>query len=84
MKQEQQNPERQETAKLLFTETEASRLLSISPRSLQKIRKDGLVAFVRIGKDGVRYSRDALQVWIDRSQQFENAEQVTNGDNHQG
>ncbi|REJ89249.1 MAG: DNA-binding protein [Planctomycetota bacterium] len=49
---------------LLLTESEAAKMLSISPRKLWQLRKDGAMPYVPIGKS-VRYRVTDLQRWID-------------------
>lgn len=49
---------------LLMTEAQAARMLSISPRKLWQLRKDGAIPYVPIGKS-VRYRVSDLQRWID-------------------
>lgn len=48
---------------LLVTTEEAARLLSISPRTLWSLTRDGIVPCVRLGRS-VRYSLDTLHVVI--------------------
>ena len=51
--------------KLLLSEREAARILSISPRKLWSIRSAGEIAHVQLGRM-VRYAVDDLQAHIDR------------------
>lgn len=51
--------------KLLLSSREASRLLSVSPRTLWQWRKTGCIPYVRVGRV-VRFSRAALEDWIAR------------------
>jgi excisionase family DNA binding protein len=46
--------------KLLLTEKEAARLLSVSTRTLWSLRAAGKIPYVRIAATGIRYSRDDL------------------------
>ena len=64
----------QNTQKLLLTEKEAARLLSVSPSFLRQARMEGnrpltgrtpAPPFIRIGKRGVRYSLLDLYEWIE-------------------
>jgi hypothetical protein len=51
----------QTTAKLLITERECAKLISVSPRHLHDIRKRGMVPCVKLGKS-VRYNPEAVLV----------------------
>jgi len=48
---------------LLLSEREAARLLSVSPRHLFNLRKQGLVPYVNLG-GRVLYPRQELATWI--------------------
>lgn len=48
---------------LLVSESEAAKMLGISPRTLWSIRNTGEISCVRIGRS-VRYSVASLQQWI--------------------
>lgn len=52
--------------KLLFSEIEAARILSLSTKTLARLRKAGKLNFVRIGS-AVRYDLQSLLTWIDAS-----------------
>lgn len=54
----------QTTAKLLVTERECARLISVSPRHLHDIRKRGMVPCVFLGKS-VRYNPQAVLAAIE-------------------
>ena len=58
-------PTNDPSAKLLLTEVEAAKLLSISPRSLWSLRRAGRIRFIRIGTAGIRYSHDHLREFIE-------------------
>lgn len=49
----------------LFKLEEAAKYLAISKRQLQYLSKRGEVAFIRIGKSGVRYDRADLDQFVD-------------------
>lgn len=49
---------------LLVTPREASRLLSVSERTLYALVRRGELAAVRIGPRGIRYDVDDLRNWI--------------------
>ena len=49
----------------LFKLEEAANYLAISKRQLQYLSKRGEVAFIRIGKSGVRYDRADLDQFVD-------------------
>jgi excisionase family DNA binding protein len=51
----------------LLTTKEAAELLRLSPSALQKLRNDGQVPFVKLGKK-VFYKRDALVRFVDDQQ----------------
>ena len=50
--------------RLLLNESEAAKVLSISPRKLWQLRHDGAIPYVLIGRS-VRYPVSDLQRWID-------------------
>ena len=47
---------------------DAARVLSISPSLLRRMTKAGTIPVVRMGRTGLRYSRDALQAFIKRAE----------------
>lgn len=49
--------------KLLYTEVQAAKLLSISSKTLSRLRKAGKLQFVRIG-NAIRYDMEALTSMI--------------------
>jgi excisionase family DNA binding protein len=49
---------------LILTADEAAKLLSVSPRTLHTMTKAGSIPCVRIGKSGVRYSREDLARFV--------------------
>jgi excisionase family DNA binding protein len=53
--------------KILFTESEAAELLSISKRTLWDLSKDGRIPCVRIGVLK-RYRRASLEAWAEREE----------------
>lgn len=50
-------------ARLLLTELEAAKALSISPRTLWTLRNNGDIPHVRLGR-AVRYDPDDLATWV--------------------
>ena len=52
--------------KLLVDCRDAARMLSISPRALWSLTKNGELPAVRIGKRSVRYDVESLRRWIDQ------------------
>ncbi|MPT48011.1 MAG: DNA-binding protein [Sphingobium sp.] len=48
----------------LLTEEEAARKLSISPRTLRKLRKEGKLHYIRI-RSSIRYSPDDLDLYVE-------------------
>ncbi len=52
-------------AKLLLTEREAAKLLSVSPRTLWGLRAAGKIPYVRIAATGIRYARTDLVKFIE-------------------
>jgi hypothetical protein len=54
-----------ESSQLLLSELEAAKVLSISAKTLSKLRKNGDVAFVPIGR-AIRYELQALSDFIGR------------------
>lgn len=61
--------------RLLLHPGEAASLLAISERKLHRLTKSGVIPVVRIGVKGVRYSRPALERWVEE-QQLEAAGQI--------
>ena len=55
-----------ETKKLLCTEAEAAKLLSVSAKTLSRLRKAGKLQFVRFG-NAIRYELHALTCLIQAS-----------------
>lgn len=53
------------TARLLYNTVDAAELLSISPRSLERLIKEGEVESIRI-KRGRRVPHDALVAYIEK------------------
>jgi excisionase family DNA binding protein len=55
---------------LLLDNASAAEMLSISPRTLVKLREGGELPFVRLqdGTKGIRYSLAALEEWIAQRQ----------------
>jgi predicted DNA-binding transcriptional regulator AlpA len=50
---------------LIHLENDAARLLHLSPRTLQRYRKDGCgPKFVRRGRRGLGYTHEAIADWI--------------------
>ncbi len=58
------------TEKLLLDNASAAELLSVSPRTLVKLRDAGEIPFVRVGdgRKGVRYSTEALKAFVSKRQ----------------
>lgn len=54
-----------ETEKLLYTESQAAKLLSISSKTLYRLRKAGKLEFQHIGK-AIRYELNSLLTLIDK------------------
>ena len=52
-----------EEGKLLLTEREAAKALSVCPRTLWQLRQDGDIPCIRIGR-AVRYAPADLRAWI--------------------
>ena len=50
--------------KLLLTETEAAKALTMSPRKLWTLRNRGEIAFIKTGRL-VRYDPEDLRAWIE-------------------
>jgi hypothetical protein len=48
----------------LLNERQAAALMSLSVRSLQRLRQTGGPKFVRVGKSAVRYRPGDLETWI--------------------
>ena len=53
---------------MLVTEREAAKRLSVSTKTLSRVRKRGEIEFVRpsVGKRSIRYTLKALADWIER------------------
>jgi excisionase family DNA binding protein len=56
------------TPKLLLNADEASEALSLSPRKIWELTRDGDLPSIRIGRS-VRYDVEALREWIARKSQ---------------
>lgn len=54
---------------MLLTADETARALSISPRTLWTLTKEGEIPFIQVGSRSVRYSVADLEAWIDRKRQ---------------
>lgn len=54
---------------LLLTERQAANLLSISPRKLWGLRKDGEIAYLKSGRS-IRYDVSDLEAWIMQNKQL--------------
>lgn len=48
----------------LMNERDAAEYLGISTRSMLRLRKEGKIAFVRVGKGLIRYTRNQLDDYI--------------------
>jgi hypothetical protein len=48
----------------LLNERQAAALMSLSVRSLQRLRQSGGPKFVRVGKSAIRYRLGDLETWI--------------------
>lgn len=48
-----------EKSRLLYSESQAADLLSVSPKTLSRLRKAGSIQFVKIGK-AIRYDLESL------------------------
>ena len=55
-----------EAGKLLLTEREAAKALSICPRTLWQLRTDGEIPCIRVGR-AVRYDPADLRAWVARN-----------------
>lgn len=55
-----------ETNPLLYTEIQAAKMLSLSSKTLSKIRKRGEIHFVQVGR-AIRYDVQSIADWIMRS-----------------
>lgn len=54
--------------RLAYTEDEAAALLGLHPKQLAEARRLGKVRSFRVGKTGVRYSRRALDRFIEKAE----------------
>lgn len=55
-----------EEGKLLLTEREAAKALSVCPRTLWQLRTDGEIPCIRFGR-AVRYDPSDLRAWVARN-----------------
>lgn len=53
-----------EETPLLYTEAQAAKLLNLSTKTLSRIRKEGKLHFLKIGR-AIRYDLATLLAWID-------------------
>lgn len=55
-----------ESDNLLINEKQAAKRLSLSAKTLSKIRKRGEIAFVAVGR-AIRYDVQSINAWIERA-----------------